>query len=131
MIKLIEIIKDKWTIISSIIVIAVLLIYAYGCEPKTRSLINPQQKVNLAELQLEIDTLMAKSEIRFADLQRQYELKDFVFNQSLIMLETGTVNPVGIATAILAIAGLGAGADDIRLRRQRLNDRKNQPVNET
>ena len=47
------------------------------------------------------------------------------------MIETGTVNPIGIATAILAIAGLGAGADDIRLRRQRLNDRKNQQVNET
>lgn len=131
MIKLIELIKDKWPIISSMIIIAGLLFYAYGCEPKTQSLINPNEKVNLAELQLEIDTLMAKSEIRFADLQRQYELKDFIFNQSLIILETGTVNPVGIATAVLAIAGLGAGADDIRLRRQRFNDRKNQQVNET
>ena len=73
MTKLYEAIKEKWPIISSMILIAGLLFYAYGCEPETRSLINPQQKVNLAELQLEVDTLMAQSEIRLADLQRQYE----------------------------------------------------------
>ena len=113
------ILGDKIFLILGILAACTLLFYAFGCQPKTKSLINPAQKVNVAELQVEIDTLLNLSKIRFEDLRKQQQIKQFVFNQAIAIGETGTVNPIGILTSLLAILGIGATADDIRLRNQR------------
>lgn len=117
--KILDFIKENWLLMLTWNILIAIVFYAYGCEPKTQSLITPTQKVTLNELQTEIDILMLQSEARFADLQKQYELRDFVLNQSLTIAQAGTVNPIGLITSLLAIVGVGATADDIRLRRQR------------
>jgi len=117
--KLMTFVKDKWPILIAWNVVIVLLLFAFGCEPETDSLLDPNKKVTTIQLQNEIDYLIRQSETRFADLERQAELRQFVLNQSLLIAETGTVNPIGLITSLIAIMGIGAGADDIRLRRQR------------
>ena len=117
--KIISFYRDNWTHVISMNACIFLLWFAYGCEPKTKSLIVPATEVTRSELISEIESLLSKYESRTADLDKQEELRDFILQQAVIVAQTGTVNPIGIATALLALLGIGAGVDDIRLRRER------------
>lgn len=109
--------NNKHWILSGI-VIACLLIYAFGCEPQTRSLVHPERKVDRLQLTFEIETLLMRSEAGFADLDRQIEIRNLIFQQGLIAVQGGTLNPVGIITTIMAVFGIGLAGDDLRLRRK-------------
>jgi len=128
--KILDFVKDKWPIMIAYNVVISLLFFAFACTPKTESLIEPDKKVTLEQLQSEVDILIFRSEARLADLQKQYELRDFILNQSLTIAQTGEVNPIGLITSIIAIMGIGAGADDIRLRKQRKKTLTYEPVND-
>lgn len=104
-----------------------LAFYAYGCEPKTKSLTDPAVKITRLELNEELDTLLIKAKIGEADLDRQEEIRNMIFNQTLLIAQGNQVNPIGIVTTLMAIFGIGATADDIRLRKQR----KKEPVYDT
>ena len=106
------------------------VIWIYGCESKTHSLIEPERKINRSELVSEIDYLMQRYEIAISELDRQDEFRNTILQQSVIIAQGGAINPLGIATSILAIMGMGAGADNIRLRKQRKNADKNQQTGE-
>jgi len=110
---------DKSPLICSGLICAMLFIYAIGCQPTTDSLITPGEQVTRAELNWEIESLMSKSKIRIDQLDRQQELRNLIFQQTIIAAETGAVNPIGLITSMLAVLGIGATADDIRLRKQR------------
>lgn len=101
-----------------------ILLYAYGCEPKTKSLTRPGEKITRIELQTELELFLARAAAGKKDLDRQEQIRDMIFNQALVIAQGNQVNPIGVVTSILALLGIGATADDIRLRRQR----KNQPV---
>lgn len=100
------------------IVIAGLLLYAVGCEPQTKSLVDPRQKVDRQQLAWEIESLLRKSEAGFADLDRQVEIRNLIFQQGLIAVQGGTLNPVGIVTTLMAVFGVGLTGDNIRLRKK-------------
>ena len=111
--------RDRWPFILSTIICAVLVFYAYGCEAKTDSLICPGQQVNRDELMLEIETLLKTTTIRVEDLDKQEKLRQVIFNQALVIAQDGSINPIGLMTSLLAVFGIGAAADDVRLRKQR------------
>jgi len=123
-----KMLKDKWPFVISAICCAGFALYAFGCQPKTKSLIQPDRKVNRSELNIEIDMLLAQYENRVADIERQEQLKNFIFEQTLVVAQGTTPNPVGIITALFAILGAGATADDVRLRRQRARTPYYQPL---
>ena len=110
--------KEKLPVFITLQACIFLVCYAYGCEPKTKSLIDPQRKVDRAQLKTEIELLMMQSENRIADLDRQVAIRKAVFEQGLLIAQTGTINPLGVATSLLAILGIGMTADDIRLRKK-------------
>ena len=118
MTKILQHLKDKWPILISLSIGAVLLFFAYGCEPETKSLIDPNLKVNRTQLQSELEFLVATSHARFQDLDRQQQFRDMILQQSILIAETGDVNPVGLLTSIIALLGIGAGADDLRVRKK-------------
>ena len=126
--KLKEMLKDKWPFVISAICCVGFALYAFGCRPETKSLIHPGIKVDRSELNIEIDTLLAQYENRVADIERQEQLKKFIFEQTLVVAQGGSPNPVGILTALFAILGAGATADDVRLRRQRAKVPYYQPM---
>lgn len=103
---------------------SIILLYAYGCEPKTASLISANKKVTRIELQTELELFLARARVGRKDLDRQEQIRDMIFNQALVIAQGNQVNPLGVLTSILAILGIGATADDIRLRRER----KKQPT---
>lgn len=100
-------IKDKWPLYIIMLLANVLLLFCASCPPKTQSLFETTKRVTRAELQLELDTLIATAQIRRADLDQQQAIRDIILKNALIMVETGTFNPFGIATALFAFYGIG------------------------
>lgn len=93
------------------------VVWIYGCQSETRSLHRPNVKVTRGELQIELDTLLATAEERFADLDQQDALKQTLFENALIWSQTGAFNPVGLFVSLAAIAGVGATVDNVRKRK--------------
>lgn len=100
------------------------LLFAYGCEPKTKSLINENEKITRAELQSELGLLLARAKRGTEDLDRQDKIRNLIFENAIFIAQGGQVNPIGVVTSILALLGIGVTVDDVRLR----NERKKQPV---
>jgi len=103
-------IKNRWPIITTAIITSILLIFLVGCPPRTGSLINPEKQVTRSELQIELEAIVATAKFRMADLQRQEEIRSLVYNNALVMIDTGTINPIGILTSAAALYGIGVGA---------------------
>lgn len=112
---------EYWAFATSFFIIMLVLLYAYGCEPKTKSLTTPSVKVTREELQTELELFLARARAGEKDLVRQEQIRDMIFNQALVIAQGNQVNPLGVLTSILAILGIGATVDDVRLRRQRKN----------
>jgi len=117
--------NNKKASIISLAGVALVFLFAYGCQPKTQSLIEPDKKVNRQELLTELEILKLKFEDRTADLDKQEQIRDIILNQSIKIASGEQLNPVGILTSALAVFGAGASVDNVRLRRQRKNDLQN------
>lgn len=110
--------SDRWIIIWGLITILFVLYFMFGCQSETKSLLDPKQKVTRLELQSEIDFLLQQTQARIEDLDKQDAIRNMILNQAIVIAQTGTVNPIGVMTSILAILGIFSTADDIRLRKK-------------
>lgn len=101
----------------SVIACALLLTFFYACDPKCKSIIEPGQSVTRAELEMEIETVIAKTNIGYASLEQQEQLRKLLFEQAQAYATTGAINPFAIMTSIGALLGLGATVDNVRKRK--------------
>jgi len=96
-----------------------LLIWFGGCDSTTRSLVSPEVKVTRAQLKIEYDSEIARLEqeltklqsvvqLRLQDLDRQDAFKRKLFEIGLASVETGEINPLGVATSLLALLFSGS-----------------------
>lgn len=102
--------------------------YAYGCEAKTKSMIYPDVKVTRSELTTELELLESRASRGYNDLDRKERIRNIVLNQSLVIAQSGSVNPVGVIMSIMSVLGLGVAADDVRLRKKIKNTITYEPV---
>lgn len=114
---------ERYKLVGAVLCIA-LMFWFYGCESQVPSLVHVGKKVNRAELQLELEQLIASAGVRVMDLDRQNAFKSALFEQSVLLAQGGTINPVGLGLSIAAILGIGATVDDVRTRKRTKN---NQP----
>lgn len=96
----------------------VAVLWIYGCESQVQSIVDPAKKVTRAELNIEVDTLLSIADIRYAQLDKQDELKKNVLDHALLWTQAGTINPVGLITALAALTGIGATVDNVTKRRR-------------
>jgi len=100
-----------------------LCVFVYGCESTVASLVTPGEKVNRVELQAELVTeqarlsaelkaLKAQAAAKAQSLDKQDKLKQGIAQIGLAVAQGGEVNPIGIATSILALAGIGLAVDN-------------------
>lgn len=130
MTKLLEFLNHERYQVISAILCACLILWFWGCKSEVRSLVDPTRKIDRDELTAEVDFFMASAEIRFKDLDRQDEFKQYVLDQALLYGQTGTLNPVGIVATLAGILGVGAIADNVR-KRKVIKDNVKAYVNET
>lgn len=101
----------------SCVVIVVILISFLGCQSETTSILDPSTSISRDELSAEVNNFMERAKIRFADLDRQDEIKQILLNNALLYSATGTLNPVGVVTTLAAVFGIGATVDNVRRRK--------------
>jgi len=89
----------------------------YGCETTAPSILLPGTKVTARELQAELELLTAKIDNSLADIEHKDKLKKFIYEQSLIVASSGTINPLALLTSLGTILGSGAAIDNIRKRK--------------
>ncbi|GAI04813.1 unnamed protein product, partial [marine sediment metagenome] len=87
--------SENWPRTVAIVLLTVFLLWGFGCPPRTDSIIVEGKKVTMAELQIELDSIIATAEYRVADLERQQQFRDIIFKNALLMVEGGTLNPIG------------------------------------
>lgn len=115
---MLTLIRHNQGVFTSIIICTLLVGWAFGCHSKVKSLVT-DEKVNRDEFAIELDSevqrleselvvLQQTAEVRFAELDRQDELKRILFETASLTATTGGFNP----TALIGIAGsvLGIGA---------------------
>lgn len=104
----------NWPKSIALLVLTALLFLGHSCQPETKSLIHPGERITRPELQIELDTIIATAEARMADLDKQEEFRDLIFKNVLIIGQTGTVNPTGIITLLAGLYGITRGAQDVK-----------------
>lgn len=102
----------------SIIVCSALLLYFYGCEPKCKSLIEPNTKINRAELDIEVESIIAKANAGYMSLEKQEQLQNLLFQQAMISASTGSFNPIALIASVAGLLGVGATVDNVRKRKE-------------
>lgn len=110
---------ENWVILTTLTCIQLLVTFAYGCTPKTGSLLSPEHKVTRGEFKSELEVILARYEHGLNNLDQQEKLRKMLFEQTIIIAQGNPINPAGVIMTALSIFGVGAAADDVRLRRQR------------
>lgn len=105
---------DNWPKTIALILLTTFLFWGYGCPSRVPSLLNPAKKITRPELQVELDTIIATAEFRMADLDHQDQFRDIVFKNALLMVEGGTLNPIGILTMLAGLYGISRGVKDVK-----------------
>ena len=108
--------KINWPKTFALTVLTALLFWGYSCQPTVKSLIHPGQMITRPELQVELDTITATAEFRMAELDKQQQFQDVIFKNALLMVETGTINPLGIITLLTGLYGIARGGQDVKNR---------------
>lgn len=109
MTKILKWLNDQHWYLIAIAVIAVSIFWTYGCESQVRGLINPDQRINRAELQNELDFIIGQARIKAEDLDRQDEIKQALLDAANIMSTTGTINPSGLINLAACIGAISFG----------------------
>ena len=106
-------IKKNCSILIAALVTGGFVVYMYGCEAKTRSLLTPTTQVNRQELQLELDQIIGLAQLRMVDLDQQEQFRSIILQNALILVQGNPLNPVGLMTAVAAIYGVTQGGRNI------------------
>lgn len=104
---------DNWPKVIALLLLTAFLFWGHACQPTVKSLLVPGKKVTRPELQIELDTIIATADFRMADLDRQEAFRDVIFKNALLMVEGGSLNPVGIITLLAGLYGITRGGSDL------------------
>ncbi len=97
----------------TILVLAGMLLYVYGCPSKTKSLLDNNHQVTRPELQIELENITAIAKIRMMDLNQQDELKSLLVQNALVIFSGQPINPFGLLTGVAAVYGIATGGYQI------------------
>lgn len=110
--------NDNHNVLIGIVALVLIGLYGYGCESQVKGIIDSETMLSRAELQTEVDYLLAQARNRFTELDRQDEIKLLIFEQAALFAETGAINPMGLLTTAVSIAAVSFGLDQRRKKKQ-------------
>ena len=106
-------VKKHQTVLITALVCLGFVIYCYGCEPKVSSLTQPNRFIGRLELQLELDELISRAQLKMADLEQQEQLRTIILQNALVLVQGQPFNPLGIISAVAAVYGISQGGSNI------------------
>jgi hypothetical protein len=120
---MLEWLKNHIPLITAMVVSVCLIFYQYGCESTVKSLIYPNEKVNRAELNLELEQLVAKAGLRVSQLDQQDQLRKILFENALIIAQGQALSPLGLITAFGAVYGFGSAVSTVSKKLAVINNK--------
>lgn len=91
---------------------ALLAVTLNSCQPRIPSPVDPSQRLTAQELQVELNHLLALYELRQQQLAERQRIRNAILANALTIANTGTINPLGVITALAGIYGIGSIAKD-------------------
>lgn len=107
--------KQNLSEIIAIAPVCLIVLFAYGCEPKARSILHPGRMVTRGELTAEMENYLALTELRFENLDKQEKFRQLLFEQAVLLGTGGQINPIGLLTTLMSIIGGAAIVDNRRM----------------
>lgn len=118
-------IRHNQSVFIALILCAIFALWFFGCESTTQSLINGKTEITESELEVEyaaelrrlendLATLKEITEVRLQDLHKQDVLKQALFNNAMLIAESGNPNPLGLLSLVGTLFGIGAVIDNRR-----------------
>lgn len=127
---MIQWLKNHYQVIIATVVTVLIGLWLYACEPKVPSVMNNNILVTRAELQIELDQLLAIAEQRMIELDRQDAIRNVILQNALLIASGQPLNPIGLITAFAAIYGVGvAGSKAVTAIKNGVDKRKANNVN--
>ena len=107
--KILSLLNDNhWYLIAAAILCAVVF-WTYGCESNVSGLLDPNQRINRAELENELTFLIGQAKIKVENLDRQDEIKQALLDAGNLMASTGQINPSGLINIAATIGAISFG----------------------
>jgi hypothetical protein len=121
--KIVAFTKTHAFLLIGLIVGMVLFFAAYGCESTVPSILSTtlpaisggtatKKMVTRNELSAELTYIAAVAETRYADLDKQDQIRAMLLSQASLIASGGTFNPVGLLPILAGIMGIGAVVDN-------------------
>lgn len=107
-------IRHNQGFVAAVGVCIVLAAIGLGCQVTTENPFNPEEKVNREELRIEAESYAAKLELAYQDLDKKDAVIKAILEVGLAYAQGGGVNPIGVASTMLGILGMGAVVDNRR-----------------
>ena len=115
--------RHNQSMVISLILACIFSFWFLGCQSETQSILMPELKVTEGELSIEYSseirrienellTLKETTELRMQDLHRQDAIKQALFNNAMLIAESGNPNPLGLLSLLGTIFGIGAVIDN-------------------
>jgi hypothetical protein len=104
---------NQFVVVAAVICVG-LTIYGLGCQVTTENPFNPEEEVTRDELRIEAEAYAAKLELAFQDLDKKDAIVKAILEAGLAYAQGGGVNPIGLASTMLGILGMGAVVDNRR-----------------
>ena len=117
-------------LIAGILIAGTCLIWFVGCESHVQSMFEPETKITRRILNSEVDLFLARAEEKYRILGQKDAFKKLLTDQAALVASGGTINPLGLVTTILSIAGAGAIVDNVRKSRK-IKTLSNEPTKQT
>lgn len=105
-------IKQHWPQLVLVGLVGALLLWAGGCPPRTPSPLDPSRHLTLAELNVELEHILARFQLAETDIHEQQRIRTLIMENALLIANAGTVNPLGILTAIAGAYGVASVGKD-------------------
>lgn len=116
--KMLKFLNDNHQYIVAAAIILIATLWTYGCASQVNSILNPNQRITRAELQIEVDYFLAHAELKTLDLDRQDAIKQSLIDLGSTFATTGTLNPTGLLNTAISIAAVAFGLNQ---RKRRIN----------
>lgn len=110
--KVLEFIRHYQGTVAAFVVCAALVVWGLGCQVTTENPFDPAEKVTQSELEAEVQLYVAKVQTAYDDIERQEAIRAALLEAGLAYAQGGGVNPIGLATTLMGIVGIGAVYDN-------------------
>lgn len=126
--KLLDHLAAHWPQTIAIVLALSVTVWLVGCPPTAPSPLDPTKQLTAAELAAELEYIIVRFDISQADIAQQERFRKILINNALLIVETGTFNPLGILTGLAALYGVGSAGNSLK---NKIKNKKHTPTADT